>query len=403
MKPSSPKSRQAGSFGLIALACIAVCMVSACGGGGRGDDASGESGARHALAAANDNRLITYIDTGISASQCYQAGSDILVSCTSSAALALHDWQDGMVGRDVTSADSSDGKLGFNYSMVGSYAKTECVQDNVTGLLWEGKPSSGPRASTDTYTNLENNGSGDASGYVRTVNAAGLCGYNDWRLPNRHELQSLVYYGRSNVLGVPATIDEDWFPNTQGLGRYLSSSSYAGKSTQAWSVNFGNGDVGKHDERSSAAYVRLVRGNVKPPSQFSYSANGTEVTDNQTKLIWSRCSLGQSWSGTNCIDSPTLVNQEQALSSAKLVKGWRIPNIKELSSLVDSRRESPAIDTAAFPSTPLGCVWSSSPVVGGATAGAKVWTVDISYGSVDAVWDRRGGTPCFVRLVRSAP
>lgn len=402
MKLSSLIFRQAGAVGLTALACITVSMVSGCGGGGGGDDASGESGARHALVAANDNRLITYIDTGISASQCYQQGSDILVSCTSAAALALHDWQDGMVGRDVTSAESSDGKLGFNYSMVGSYAKTECVQDNATGLLWEGKPSSGPRASTDTYTNLENNSSADASAYVGKVNAAGLCGYKDWRLPNRYELQSLVYYGRSNVLGVPATIDEDWFPNTQGLGRYLSSSPYVGKTTQAWSVSFGNGDVGKHDERSSAAYVRLVRGALKPLSQFTYSTNGTEVTDSQTKLIWSRCSLGQSWSGSNCIDSPTPVNHEQALLSARLVKGWRIPNIKELASLVDSRRESPAIDTAAFPSTPLGCFWSSSPFIGGPIAGAKVWTVDISYGSVDAVWDRRGGTPCYVRLVRSA-
>jgi hypothetical protein len=87
-------------------------------------------------------------DTGITASQCYKAGSDTLVSCTDAAAIALNDKQDGMLGRDVTTPDNADGKLGFSYSTVpnpagGNFDVTECVKDNITGLTWEGKTATG--------------------------------------------------------------------------------------------------------------------------------------------------------------------------------------------------------------------------------------------------------------------
>ena len=98
-------------------------------------------------------------DTGITNMQCYQAASAVLGTCTATAATALNAAQDGMVGRDVTVADSSDGKLGFSFTKVcnsGELAGTGtcqtsptglvlgnladnwgCTQDNVTGLMWE--------------------------------------------------------------------------------------------------------------------------------------------------------------------------------------------------------------------------------------------------------------------------
>ena len=119
-------------------------------------------------------------DSGITASQCYAAGSDALVSCTSAAALALNDQQDGMVGRDVSNPDSSDGKLGFSYTKLdasgnalpASAATWVCVKDNITGLTWEIKTADGGlRYKAWTYTNYDDNRSGDASEFAAAVNA----------------------------------------------------------------------------------------------------------------------------------------------------------------------------------------------------------------------------------------
>lgn len=206
-------------------------------------------------------------DTGITASQCYQAGSNTLVSCTSAGALALNNQQDGMVGRDVTAIGTSDGKLGFSYSAVGDYAITECVKDNITGLIWEGKTATGTRAGSNTYTNYHSSYYGTQAqmdavtntyGYVAAVNAAGLCGASDWRLPTPDELQSLVDYG---VAYPGPTIDATWLPNTRGTTLsegYWSSAPYIGEANGAWGVNFGYGFVGSNFRYNRLA-VRLVR------------------------------------------------------------------------------------------------------------------------------------------------
>lgn len=194
-------------------------------------------------------------DTGISASQCYTSGSNTLVSCASTSLTK----QDGQTGRDVTIPNPADGKLGFSYSEVpnaagGYFARTECVKDNVTGLIWEGKPTSGFRANTLTYPYFGDNRVGDASAYPATVNAgAGLCGFTDWRLPTVDELQSIVDYGAANV---NLTVDSAWFLNTAGFS-YWTSSPYAG-AYATWVVSFYFGHVGW--DTSGSYYLRLVRG-----------------------------------------------------------------------------------------------------------------------------------------------
>lgn len=193
-------------------------------------------------------------DTGVNASQCYASGSDTLVSCTSAGALALNSAQDGMIGRDVSSASSSDGKLGFSFATVGNYASTECIKDNLTGLYWEGKPASGVRAYTNTYSNAGDSSASDASTYVTAVNAAALCGFSDWRLPTRDELQGLVDYALVNP---NANLDVTWFPNTL-LSSYWSATAYVGASTKAWYVSFANGSVSS-GARSGKQALRLVR------------------------------------------------------------------------------------------------------------------------------------------------
>jgi len=224
-------------------------------------------------------------DSGITASQCYAAGSYALVSCTSAEALALNLAQDGMTGRDVASPDATDGKLGFSYTKIAadgtalpaSATTWACVKDNITGLMWEVKTADGGlRDLNKTYTNFDStteaqyyNGSAwvpptqaqiDAAtntvGYVAAVNAAGLCGKTDWRLPTVDELQGLVDYGVDSSTDKP-TIDETYFPNTVNWV-YWTSSPLVGDSSVAWYVDFGFGNV-YYDSRYYDLHVRLVR------------------------------------------------------------------------------------------------------------------------------------------------
>ncbi|MFM2449292.1 MAG: hypothetical protein RIS44_1742 [Pseudomonadota bacterium] len=68
---------------------------------------------------------------------------------------------------------------------------------------------------------------------------------------------------------------------------------------------------------------------------FDVFSGGDEVRDSRTGLIWSRCSVGQSWSGTAC---EGIAKQFTAQEAQKIsVTGWRLPNIRELSSLISCR------------------------------------------------------------------
>ena len=132
-----------------------------------------------------------------------------------------------------------------------------------------------------------------------------------------------------------------------------------------------------------------------PESRFTINNNQT-VTDQATGLIWKRCSQGQS--GDNCTGSASEFTWPQALQAAQAEvfanqSDWRLPNIKELTSVVEYACASPAINLTVFPNTPLN-FWSASP----STRGAIVaWDVNFDDGFVD--FDNRGNGRS-VRLVR---
>ena len=149
---------------------------------------------------------------------------------------------------------------------------------------------------------------------------------------------------------------------------------------------------------TSARWVLLaglcLLGSAQAQSRYTVASSGTEVTDTKTGLIWQRCSAGQSWDGSTCAGSATTYTHEQALAYAKKQTGWRLPTVKELSSLADKGRSNPAIDTTAFPATASNWYWTSSPVVG---RPGYAWVVSFSNGHV--YYDGRSST-YHVRLVR---
>jgi hypothetical protein len=172
------------------------------------------------------------------------------VGCTTTGATGLNTQQDGM--RANINA--------LSYSLVpkasgGTYDKTECVKDNITGLIWEGKTASGDRAGSNTYTLYEaNTDASNSYGYAAYVNGLSLCGFTDWRLPTVEELQTIVDY---SVAYPGPTINTTWFPNTSSEA-YWSSTPYAGNVAMAWGIAFISGYFST-DLRYLTDAVRLVR------------------------------------------------------------------------------------------------------------------------------------------------
>ena len=219
-------------------------------------NSAGDSASRSLVISGGSVSDTVLPHTGITASQCYRAGSNTLVACTDDGAVSLSGTrkQDGMY-TDINP---------MSYSLVGDYSKEECVKDNVTGLIWEGKTASGERAGSKTYTNYDvayygTQSQMDAStntyGYVAYVNSQRLCGFSDWRLPTVDELTTLVDLGR-----ISPAINSEWFPNTQSSS-YLSSSPVVGNSSFAWVVDFNYGYVGYGYGRNAltGGAARLVR------------------------------------------------------------------------------------------------------------------------------------------------
>ena len=165
------------------------------------------------------------------------------------------------------------------------------------------------------------------------------------------------------------------------------------------------------------ADLQCTHENTAAPATTAHlvdNGDGT-VSDPQTGLMWKKCPEGQVWitDMKKCDGMVAEYTWQQALQRPPQVNAgaigqnlghtdWRLPNIKELASIVELRCWDPAINEAVFPAVPRWFFWSSSPV---ASDDGDAFQVDFHYGT--GGWDgaftfrgssRDGGAG--VRLVR---
>lgn len=236
------------------------------------------------------------------------------------------------------------------------------VTDLNTGLMWQQTPD------FDQY------GWEEAFDYADELTTGG---YTDWRLPTVKELYSLIDFTGEIVTDANDSIpyiDTDYFyyeyVSDPYIGQFWTSTLYELGPLQedeiegAFGVNFGDGHIKSYETGyyydstetlvAPGNFVRCVRGTegVYGVNNFSTNTDDTgagedTVTDSATGLMWMAS------------NADTTMNWEDALSYAESsdyagYDDWRLPNIKELQSLIDYDKSAdsgdtwPAIDTDYF-------------------------------------------------------
>lgn len=105
-----------------------------------------------------------------------------------------------------------------------------------------------------------------------------------------------------------------------------------------------------------------------PTAQFVVSASDGTVLDLKTGLLWAKCPLGQTYAQGKCEGEATHYETfQEALNAADTRRvylgytGFRMPNIKELGSIVERQCHNPTINLAVFPDTPSATFYSNTP------------------------------------------
>jgi Protein of unknown function (DUF1566)/Peptidase family M23 len=269
------------------------------------------------------------------------------------------------------------------------------VTHKLTGLVWM-RCSMG-----QTWDKATTSCTGTAATYTWDAAMAlksNFAGKSDWRLPNIAELHTIVERENYN----PA-INTTIFPNSPDYS--WSSSPNAYDNNLAWFIYFNSGYDGSAAGSSYNFAVRLVRGGqsfaslplTTPDGDFIDNKDGT-ITHKRTGLMWQRCSIGQTWSGSTCSGTANTYTYNQAIAlmnSFASRNDWRLPNENELLSIVESgSSNNPAINKTQFPNTPNSKFWSSSMVANNSN---NSWVVNF-YNSDDDYADNNNGYA--VRLVR---
>jgi hypothetical protein len=238
------------------------------------------------------------------------------------------------------------------------------VLDNVTGLTWTQSCDLTGDGVIDVDDKLT---FADAQSYPAMLNTANFGGCTDWRLPNIKELYSLMLFSGADPSGYQGTdtsglvpfIDTNVFDFAYGdtaAGERIIDAQFCSTTTYVSTVMFGSNavfglnladgrikgyDIVSPNGTTKKFYCLFVRGNSGyGVNAFIDNGDGT-ISDAATGLMWQQG------------DSEAGLNWQEALAYAEgLTLGgyddWRLPNAKELQSIVDYSRSPDTTDSAAI-------------------------------------------------------
>ncbi|MBI9015858.1 MAG: DUF1566 domain-containing protein [Phycisphaerae bacterium] len=236
------------------------------------------------------------------------------------------------------------------------------ITDLNTALMWQQDP--GPKKT-----------------FQQALDGASKCkvgGYDDWRLPTIKELYSLILFNGTDPDPMSGNdskqkpfIDNKYFNFKYGDlangeriidSQFATSTKYVSTTMRGdetvFGVNFADGRIkgyGLQSPRTGGGktfYVLYVRGNKNyGKNDFKDNGDGT-ITDKATGLIWMKVDSGKLKAGK---DKDGKMNWGEALEWSENLEyagycDWRLPNVKELQSLVDYTRSPDTTNSAAIDS-----------------------------------------------------
>jgi len=246
------------------------------------------------------------------------------------------------------------------------------VTDNVTGLMWQQSPDTDGNRDINAEDKLTY---AEAGAYCDNLS---LAGYNDWWLPNIKQLYSLIDFRGTDPIpeardtaDLTPFIDTDTFDFAYGDmdagervidAQFASSTLYVattmGGAQTMFGVNFADGRIKGYGltmpggGREKTFFVLCARGNAAYGVN-SFSDNGDHtISDYATGLMWAQDDSGIHSTGSG----QGALNWEEALAwvaqkNAEAYLGysdWRLPNAKELQSIVDYTRAPDTTNSAAI-------------------------------------------------------
>jgi hypothetical protein len=261
------------------------------------------------------------------------------------------------------------------------------VSDLVTGLMWQKTPDL-----TRRYTHAE---------ALAKAPDLRLAGYDDWRLPTVKEIYSLLAFYGDTRAGA-AFLDTGYFGFIWGDeldgrrridAQYATSTAYAGRifgdTPAMFGVNFADGRIKGYPQESSF-FVRYVRGGEGyGVNLWEDNGDGT-VSDRGSGLMWQQADSGGAMSWRDAL------HYCQGLSAGGH-QDWRLPNAKELQSMVDytrapraadPARRGPALDPVFAVSQEESWYWSSTTLSPSQPAEGVYLAIGRAFGVLD---DRQGG------------
>ena len=278
--------------------------------------------------------------------KCYNALNEI--ACPSTGA-AFYDQDAQHTGHTSNYTNNNDGT----------------VTDNVTGLMWQRSPD------------LDNNGTISATDKLSYAAAMSYCdtltlaGQTDWRLPSIKALYSLIDFRGTDPSGLVGNdtsgltpfIDTPYFAFAYGDtsagervidAQYASSTLYVSNTANdggqtIFGVNFADGRIKGYGSvmpggGSKTFFVMCVRGNTSYGINDFVDNGDQTITDNATNLMWTKADNGAALSWQDALAWVQTKNAENYLGH----NDWRLPEAKELQSILDYSRSPATTNSAAI-------------------------------------------------------
>jgi hypothetical protein len=284
------------------------------------------------------------------------------------------------------------------------------VHDNITGLTWQVSPDTNGDDALDADDKLTYD---EAIAWPATVNAEGYGGFDDWRLPSIKELYSLIQFTGmdpsglegDDTSGLTPFIDDAAFGFAYGdtaAGERIIDSQYASSTMYVdttdvgdllFGVNFADGRIKGYGltmmDGDKTFFVQLVRGNLGYGiNGFVDNGDGT-VTDGATGLMWAQDDSGEGMSWEVALGYVEDRNAEAYLG----YDDWRLPNAKELQSIVDYTRSPGTTGSAAI-----------DPIFGTTTVQNEACEDDFAWywsGTTHAAYNGSGASGAYVCFGRA--